>query len=89
MKLREIKKVLNGLSEEELDNELIYNFKSYSLSGVVDKIIKAEDDMYISGDGDPDPIVTKQSLLDNGYDEEDIESEYILEIPKGSLYIDL
>jgi len=88
MKLREIKKLLNSLTEEELDNELFYNSEELCLSGVIEKITKAEDDMYISGDCDPDPIFTKEYLInETGEDEESIEENYILEIPKGSFYL--
>lgn len=58
MKLKEVKKVLDELSKEELEGELFYNSKEFSISGVVQNFGKAKSKMYWTGEGDPVPLYT-------------------------------
>jgi len=87
MTLRDFKKILNGLSEKELDQQLLYSSETQSLSGVVESIEKAKTDLYYLGEDDPAPLYTKKELRDEyGMDTEEI-SELEVEIPKGSWLI--
>jgi hypothetical protein len=88
MKLRDFKKVLDKLSKEELNQELIYNSTEYSISGVVNKIRKASTNYYYTGEDDPSELYTKKQLIDDGYTSEDIK-ELEIEIPKGSYYLEI
>lgn len=87
MKLQDFKTWINSLSEKELDQELMYNSEEYSISGVVDKIEKAEENLYYAGEDDPSPLYTKKQLkTEMGMDSEEI-AECEIEIPKGAYFI--
>jgi hypothetical protein len=86
MKLKDFKKWINKLTDEELEQHLFYNSEEYSISGKVHKIEKAKQNLYYTGDDDPSELYTLKQLKDQGYDKEDIES-FEIEIPKGSFYI--
>lgn len=86
MKLKDFKKWVNSLNEEQLDQYLLYNSEEYSISGKVLKIEKAKQNLYYTGEDDPAPLYTLKQLKEWGYDKEDIEG-FEIEIPKGSFYI--
>lgn len=86
MKLKDFKKWVNNLTDEQLEQPLLYNSEEYSISGEVGKIEKAKSNLYTTGDDDPAELYTLKQLKDEGYDKEDIE-EFEIEIPKGSFYI--
>lgn len=86
MKLKDLKKWVNTLTKEQLEQELLYNSEEYSISGVVNKIEKAKSNLYCTGDDDPSLLYTMKQLKEDGYDKEDIE-EFEIEIPRGSFYI--
>ena len=88
MKLKDFKKVLDKMTKEELEQELIYNSEENSISGTVSKLVKAKQNLYYTGEDDPAQIYTLKELKDEGYDNEDIES-FEIEIPKGNYYIEL
>lgn len=86
MKLKDLKKWVNDLTDEQLEQPLLYNSEEYSISGEVDKIEKAKSNLYFTGEDDPAQLYTKKQLLEDGYDKEDIE-EFEIEIPKGGFFI--
>lgn len=86
MKLKDLKKWVNNLTDEQLEQHLLYNSKEYSISGKVHKVEKAKQNLYYKGDDDPAQLYTLKQLKDDGYDKEDIEG-FVIEIPKGSFYI--
>lgn len=86
MKLIDFKNILNQMTDEELEQKLIYNSNELCISGEVLEIVKAEEDLYYTGEDDPSHLNTKKELEDEGYDEEDIEA-FEIEVPKGCYYI--
>lgn len=88
MKLKDLKKWVNSLTNEQLEQHLLYNSKEYSISGKVYKIKKANQNLYYTGEDDPAQLYTLKQLKDNGYEKEEIQ-EFDIEIPKGSLYIEI
>lgn len=87
MKLRELKKWVNTLSDEQLKQEVVYNSKDLGLSGVVRKVVKARSNLYYTGEDDPSELHTKKELKEQGYDNEDI-SGLEIEMEKGQFYLD-
>lgn len=87
MKLKDLKKILDKLTPEELERPLLYNSEEYSVSGEVQKVHKTKHDLYFLGDDDPSPLYTKSQLKEQGMDNEEIE-ECEVEIPKGSILIE-
>lgn len=85
MKLKDFKKWVNNLTDEQLEQNLLYNSDEYSISGKVEKIEKAKENLYYTGEDDPAQLYTLKQLKDDGWDKEDIE-EFDIEIPKGGFY---
>lgn len=86
MKLKDLKDWVNKLTNEQLEQHLLYNSEEYSISGKVHKIEKAKTNLYYTGEDDPAKLYTLKQLKDDGYEKEDIEG-FEIEIPKGSFYI--
>lgn len=86
MKLKDLKKWVNSLTDEQLEKHLLYNSEEYSISGKVHKIEKAKQNLYYIGDDDPAELYTLKQLKEDGYEKEDIEG-FEIDIPKGSFYI--
>lgn len=87
MKLKELKKILDKLTPEQLEQKLAYMSQEYGLSGAVNKITKAKSNLYWNGDDDPSELFTKKQLLEEGYDKEEID-EMTIEIKKGEFYFE-
>lgn len=86
--LKDLKKLLDKLSPEELEQPLLYNSEEQSLSGVVANVRKVKHDLYYLGDDDPAPLYTKRQLIEeHEMEKEDIE-DLEPEIPKGSIVIE-
>lgn len=89
MKLRELKDILDSMSDEELNEDMVYNSDNNYISGFVYDFKRSEKDLYHSGEDDPSTLVTRDYLInDLSYDEEDLEG-FDLVIPKGSYYFEL
>ena len=88
MKLKDFKKWLNSLTDEQLEQPLLYNSEEYSISGEVKKIEKAKANLYCTGEDDPSQLYTLKQLKDEGYEKEDIEG-FEIEIPKGTFFINI
>jgi hypothetical protein len=86
MKLKDLKKWVNNLTDDQLEQHLLYNSEEYSISGKVNKIEKAKQNLYYTGDDDPAELYTLKQIKEEGYDKEDIEG-FDIEIPKGSFFI--
>lgn len=83
MTLRELKDWVNSLLEEDLDKSVGYNSKDYCISGFVNKIELAPEDLYWLGDDDPSnlyPLSELKEMYD--YEDEEIEN-MMIEIHKG------
>lgn len=87
MKLKDLKKQLDKLSKEQLEQELLYNSKEYSVSGVVSKITRAKANLYNTHEDDPSTLYTMRELKEQGMDKEEIES-FDIEIPKGAFVLE-
>lgn len=87
MKLKDLKKQLDKLTKEQLEQELFYNSEEYSVSGVVNKIARAKANLYTTYEDDPAPLYTKKQLKEQGMDNEEIE-ECDIEIPKGAFVLE-
>jgi hypothetical protein len=86
MKLKDLKKWVNSLSDVQLEQYLLYNSDEYSISGKVNKIEKAKTNLYYTGEDDPAQLYTLKQLKDEGYEKEDIDG-FEIEIPKDSFFI--
>lgn len=60
MKMRDLKKVLDNLTEEQLDGRLIA--KSTYWDGVVYQIKPSETNLYLEGDDDPSELITEEEM---------------------------
>jgi hypothetical protein len=87
MKLKDLKKKLNKLSKEQLEQDFIVIAQERTLSGHGEARV-SNANLINSGDDDPCELVTKQSLIDDDYDKEEIE-EMELVIRKGQFYVEL
>lgn len=86
-RLKDLKKILNSMTSEQLDREIIYNSRQHSLSGVIAGITKVKADLLWDGMGDLSDIRSRADWKKLGYEKEEID-EMEVEIPKGSLVIE-
>jgi len=86
MKLKDLKKQLNKLSKEQLEQELCYNSEEFSVSGIA-KIVRAKANLYTKHEDDPSPLYTMKQLKEDGMDKEEIQ-ECDIEIPKGAFVVE-
>lgn len=87
MRIRELKEVINKLSEKQLEKNLIVvaHEKTFSCLG---NVIVSSDDLIFTGEDDPCELVTKQSLIEEGYEDDEIE-EFDVIIKEGQLYVEI
>lgn len=83
MTVRELKEILDNIPEEALDKDIRFVHSDMSGSGFIEEFELAKEDLYYYGDDDPSDLMTKEDLLMWGHEEEQIESEWIIEIHKG------
>lgn len=83
MKLKDLKEWLETLSKEELEKPVLYYSDEYSMSGEINEIMEAGEDLYYLGEDDPSQLKTIEELKEDGWDAKSIR-ELIVEIPKGS-----
>ena len=86
LKLKDLKKALEKLTKEELNQTIVYSSENLCLSGTVIGIGKAKATLYNKFDDDPAELYTMKQLKENGYDKEDIEG-FAIEINKGDFVI--
>lgn len=87
MKLKDLKKKLDKLSNEQLNQDFIVIASQKTLSGL-GKARVSNANMIYTGDDDPCELVTKQSLIDDGYEKEEIEGMEVV-VKKGQFYVEL
>ena len=87
MKLKDLKKKLDKLSKEQLEQDFIVIASHKTLSGFGEAKVSNANLTY-TGDDDPCELVTKQSLIDDGYEKEDIEGMGGV-VRKGQFYVEL
>ncbi len=83
MKAKQLKKLLDKLTPEQLEQPILYLSDEYSISGQVPQIKKARQDFYFNGEDDPSKLLTKKEIVAMGEDP----SEFQLEIPKGAIVV--
>lgn len=83
MTVRELKEILDNIPEEALDKDIRFVHSDMSGSGFIEEFELAKEDLYYYGEEDPSDLMTKEDLLMWGHEEEQIESEWIIEIHKG------
>lgn len=82
MTVRELKKVLEGFSEEDLDKHVGYHFPDMCCSGFIIGFNSAPEDLYYDGMDDPSDLKTREELLED-YTEREIDGNFIIEIHQG------
>ena len=86
MKLKDLKRMLNKMTKEQLEQELLYNSKDKCISGVANAV-RQRCNLYCTYEDDPSDLYTRKELIEKGLNVEDIE-ECGIEIPKGALVIE-
>ena len=86
MQLKELKEILNSMSAEQLNQELIVLACNKSVSGYAE-VGFAKEDLYYTGEDDPSELFTL-SELEYQYEPEEIDGMEII-INKGYLFIEL
>ena len=87
MKLRKLKSILDKMSKEQLNQNLIVLACDKTLSGH-GVVRKAKGDLIWNGDDDPCELMTKSVLIEEGYEKGEIE-EMDTMVNKGEFYIEL
>ena len=87
MKLKDLKKKLDNLTKEQLEQDFIVIASQKTLSGFGEAKVSNANLIYV-GEYDPCELVTRQSLIDNGYEKDDIEGMEVI-VKKGQFYIEL
>ncbi len=72
MKLKDLKKKLDKLSREQLEQDFIVIAQERTLSGFGEARV-SKSHLYWDGEDDPSNLYTKAELKDQDYDKEDIE----------------
>ena len=85
LKLKDLKKLLDKMSKEELEQNIVYSSEELCLSGTVKGIGKAKQNLYYTGDDDPAELYTLKQLKED-YDKEEIEG-FKIEIKKDDFVI--
>ena len=80
-KLKDLKKALDKMTKEELNQPLLYVSDDLCLSGTIIGIGKARATLYNTFEDDPAELYTMKQLKER-YDKEEIES-FEIEIKKG------
>lgn len=87
MKLKDLKRMLNKCSKEQLEQPLFYNSEEFSVSGIA-KVVRAKANLYNNYEDDPSSLKTMKELKELYFnDKEDIEA-CDLSIPKGAFVME-
>jgi len=87
MKLKELKKILDKLTPEQLNQELMYNSEQYSVSGIA-KLTRAKASLYNNHEDDPCLLKTMKELKEYYMGDKDEIEACDLEIKKGEFFIE-
>ena len=82
MKLFELKKWIESVSDADLEKDLIIYSENPCITDFVKSIEILEEDLYYLEYDDPNCLFTKSQMLDNGYMEDEIDPVNI-ELFKG------
>lgn len=85
-KLKDLKRQMDKMTKEQLDQPIFFDSDNMCLSGVVLGFGRAKATLYYTGEDDPSPLLNMKQLKEAGYDAEDIES-FSVEIRKGDYVI--
>lgn len=84
MKLKDLKKLLDKMTKEQLEQDLLVMAGERTLSGI-GRAFKLNGTLYYNEEDDPSQLMTKAEMKENGYDV----SEYEPYFKKGDLVIEL
>lgn len=84
-KLKNLRNALNKMSKQQLDQNILYNSESLSISGVVSGFGKSKTTLYYTGEDDPAQLYTMKQLKER-YDKDEIEG-FDIEINRGDFII--
>lgn len=87
MKLKELKKIINSLSAEELEQDLVAISDDLTQSCVAD-FKKAKTNLIYSGDDDPCELQSTSQLREAGYTNDCIAGMELI-VRKGQYFIDV
>jgi len=87
MKLRKLKSILDKMSKEQLNQDLIVLACDKTLSGH-GVVRKSKGNLIWNGDDDPCELMTKAALIEEGYDPIEIKDMETM-VKKGEIYIEL
>ena len=85
-KLKDLKKALDKMTKEQLEQNIVYCSDDMCLSGTVSSFGRAKATLYNTGEDDPAELYTLKQLKEEGHDKEDIEG-FDIEINKGDFVI--
>jgi len=87
MKLKDLRSILNKLTKEQLDQELIAisDDKTQSCCASLEK---SKTHLIYDGNDDPSELRSRKELIEDGYSKEEIE-EMEIAIKKGEFYIEV
>ena len=86
MKLKDLKKKLDYLTKEQLEQELQYHSRELCVSGNVSKLTKQKVNLYYDFSDDPAPLLTLKQLKEE-YENDEMD-QFTIEIPKGAFVIE-
>lgn len=86
MKLRQLKKILNKMSEEQLGQDLLIIACDRTISGFGD-VKKSKSNLYYDGEDDPSTLKTMAELK-NSYDSDELDG-FELVAKRGSFFIEM
>ena len=87
MKLKDLKKKLDKMSKEQLNQDLIVIANYKTLSGLGNAKI-SNSHLIWTGDDDPCELLSKSELIEQGYDKEEIGDMEVM-VERGGFYIEL
>ena len=86
IKLKELKIALNKMSEEQLEKQLKFLYPDDNSSGFVNSFYISKNNLYFTGQDEPNELLTSKQLKERGYSKKDIEF-FDVEIEKGDFVI--
>jgi len=85
LKLKDLKKALDKMTKEQLEQGIVYSSDNLCQSGTVTGFGRAKANLYYTGEDDPAELYTMKQLKEQ-YDKEEIEG-FDIEIAKGDFVI--
>lgn len=85
LKLKDLKKHLDKMTKEQLEQNIVYSSENLCVSGTVIGVGRAKANLYYTGEDDPAELYTMKQLKED-YDKEEIDG-FTVEIAKGDFVI--